>query len=177
MAATDELRHLVVEEGKEQGPDVGAVDVGIGHDDDASVAEFLDVEGSLLVTVTDAGADGRDHGLDLGVLENLVEACLLNVDQLTPDGQDRLEASVASLLGGAACGVTLDDVEFGEGGVALRAVSELAGESAAGEGALADGLAGLARGLAGPGGGESLLNDLLGDRWVLVEVIHETLVD
>ena len=38
MAAADELRHLGIEEGEEQGADVGSVDVGIGHDDDASVA-------------------------------------------------------------------------------------------------------------------------------------------
>ena len=177
VTAADELRHLVVEEGQEQSPDVGAVDVGIGHDDDAAVAELLDVEGSLLIAVTDAGADGRDHGLDLGILEDLVEAGLLDVDQLSADREDRLEAAVTALLGATTCRVTLDDVELGEGGIALGAVGQLAGESATGEGALADGLAGLARCLAGTCGGEGLLDDLLGDRRVLIEVIHEPLVD
>ena len=177
MPAADELRHLVVEESEEQGADVGSVDVGIGHDDDASVAELLDVEGPLLVAVTDAGPDGRDHGLDLGVLEDLVEAGLLDVDELASDREDRLEAAVAALLGATTCGVTLDDVELGEGGIALGAVGQLAGEPAPGEGALADGLAGLARGLAGTGGGEGFLDDLLGNGGILVEMIHEPLVD
>ena len=41
MAALDQLRHLLVEEGDEQRGDVGAVDVGVGHDDDALVAEVV----------------------------------------------------------------------------------------------------------------------------------------
>ena len=177
MTAADELRHLVVEEGKEQGPDVGSIDVGICHDDDASVAELLNVEGSFLITITDACSDRGDHGLDLGVLEDLIKTGLLHIDQLASDREDSLEAAVAALLGGAACGVTLDDVELREGRIALGAVGQLAGESTTGEGALADGLAGLACGLAGAGSGEGLLDDLLGDRRILVEVIHEPLVD
>ena len=44
VAALDELRHLPVEEREEQRPDVAAVDVGVGHQDDLVVAELLDVE-------------------------------------------------------------------------------------------------------------------------------------
>ena len=80
MTAADQLRHLVVKESKEQCPDVGAVHIGIGHDDNASVTELLDIEGPFLVSITDSGTDRRDHGLDLGVLENLVETCLLHID-------------------------------------------------------------------------------------------------
>src|SRR3546814_11162328 len=40
VAALDQLRHLPVEEGQQQGADVGAVDVGVGHDDDAVVAQL-----------------------------------------------------------------------------------------------------------------------------------------
>ena len=127
VTAADELRHLVVEEGKEQGPDVGSIDVGICHDDDASVAELLNVEGSFLITITDACSDRGDHGLDLGVLEDLVETGLLHIDQLASDREDCLEAAVAALLGGATCGVTLDDIELGERGIALGAVGQFAG--------------------------------------------------
>ena len=44
VATLDQLGHLAVEKGKQQGADVCAVDVGIGHDDDAVVAQFVDVE-------------------------------------------------------------------------------------------------------------------------------------
>ena len=176
VALLDELGHLPVEEGEEKGADVGAVHVGVGHEDDLVVAEFLEVEGSLGIPGADAGADGGDEGADLLVLEDLVEAGLLHVDELAADGEDGLELPVAALLGGAACGVTLDDVEFGVGGVAVGAIGELAGEAAAGEGGLADGLAGLACGLAGTSGVEGLVEDALRDVRVVVEVVHQGLV-
>ena len=108
-----------------------------------------------IVALADAGADGGDERADFLVGEHLVEAGLLGVDQLAAEREDRLEAAVAALLGGAAGGVALDDVELGQRGIAFGAVGELAGQAAAGEGALADGLAGLARGLAGAGGVEA----------------------
>ena len=52
VAVADELRHLAIEEGDEQRGDVGAVDVGVGHDDDPVVAE-------VVVAVAGAGADAE----------------------------------------------------------------------------------------------------------------------
>ena len=103
------------------------------------------------------------------MLRTLSRLGLLGVDELAAQRQDGLEAAVAALLGGAAGGVALDDVELGERGIALGAVGELAGQAAAGERALADGLAGLARGLAGAGGVEGLVDDALGDGGVGLE--------
>ena len=44
VTSLDQLGHLSIEEGEQQGADVGAVHVGIGHDDDAVIAQFVDVE-------------------------------------------------------------------------------------------------------------------------------------
>ena len=41
-AGADERGHLLVEEGDQQRGDVGAVDVGVGHDDDALVAQIVE---------------------------------------------------------------------------------------------------------------------------------------
>ena len=109
----------------------------------------------------DAGADGGDERLDFRVLQHLVEARFLDVDDLALDREDRLETPVAALLGRAAGGVALDDVELGERRIALGAVGELAGQAAAGERAFADGLAGFARGFAGAGGHEAFVDDPL----------------
>ena len=94
------------------------------HDDDLVVAELRDVE----VVLADAGAERRDHRLDLVGGEHLVEARLLDVQDLALERQDGLELPVAPLLGRAAGGVALDEEELGELGVALLAVGELAGE-------------------------------------------------
>ena len=44
VAALHQHRHLPVEEGQQQGADVRAVHVGVGHDDDAVVAQLVGVE-------------------------------------------------------------------------------------------------------------------------------------
>ena len=43
-ALTDHLGHRAIEEGDQQGRDMGPVHVGVGHDDDALVAQVVDVE-------------------------------------------------------------------------------------------------------------------------------------
>jgi len=46
-------------------------------------------------------------------------------------GKDGLEAAVAALLGGAACGFSLDEVEFAALGIFFGAVGQFAGEASA----------------------------------------------
>ena len=176
-AALDQALHLAIHEGQQQGADVGAVHVGVRHDDDLVVAGFVGVEAADgLAALADAGADGGDQGPDFLVGEHLVQAGLLGVDQLAAEGEDGLVAAVAALFGGAAGGVALDDVELGVLRVAFGAVGEFAGQAAAGEGAFADGLAGLAGGLAGAGGVQGLVHDAFADLGVGLEILGEALV-
>jgi hypothetical protein len=166
----DQLGHLAVEEGEQQGADVGAVDVGVGHQDDAVVAQLL----GLVVVLADAGAERGDQGGDLLALQQLVEARLLDVEDLALERQDRLELAVAALLGRAACGVALDEVELAQRGVLFLAVGELAGQADAVEHALAARhLARLARGVARPGGLDDLVADGLGVERVLEQEVAE----
>ena len=55
IAVLDEGPHEAEEEGEQQGADVGAVHVGIGHDDDLVIAQLVQVE-----LVPDAGPQGGD---------------------------------------------------------------------------------------------------------------------
>ena len=154
-----------------------AVHVGVGHDDDLVVAGLVGVEAADgFAALADAGAYGGDERSDFFVGEDLVEAGLLGVDQLASEREDGLVAAVAALFGGAAGRVALDEVDFADLGVALGAVGELAGEAAAGEGALADGFAGLAGGLAGAGGVEGLVDDAFADLRVGFEILVQALV-
>ena len=133
VPALDERRHLAVEERQQQRADVRAVDVRVGHDDDAVVAQLLDVE----VLGADAAAERRDHRLDFVGAEHAVEPRALDVQDLALDRQDRLEAAIAALLGRAAGRLAFDDVDLGLRGIALLAVGQLAGQRAAVERALA----------------------------------------
>src|SRR5690606_13847491 len=128
------------------------------------------IEGPLALAIANTGADGSDHGLDLLVLENLVEAGLLDVDELAADGQDRLGATVPSLLGGATGGVTLDDVDFAFGRVTGGTVGQFAGETSTGHGGFANRLPGLAGGLAGACGVDDFVDDLAGQLGVFLVI-------
>ncbi len=185
VAALDQLGHLAVEEGEQQGADVRAVHVGIGHDDDAVVAKLVHVEivravlaGAVGARLADAGAQGGDERQDFVGGEQLLVARLLHVQDLAAQRQDGLELPVAALLGGAAGGVALDDVDLAQRRVLLLAVGELAGQAHAVEHALAARhLAGLARGLAGAGGLDDLAAEDLGVVGALFQVVRQRLGD
>ena len=144
---------------------MGAVHVGVGHEHDLVVAGLGEVE-----VLADAGAHGGDDGLDLDVLERLVQPRLLDVQDLAPDGQDGLEGAVAGLLGRAAGRVALDDEQLRLARVARGAVGQLARQRGRLEQRLAPGqLAGVAGRHAGPGGLDALDHDRLGLGAVLLE--------
>ena len=87
---------------------MGTIDVRVRHDDNPTVAQLRDVEAAFVFAIAilfrfaDARADRRDHRLDLVVLEKLILARFLDVDELAANWQDRLITPIASLLGGAA---------------------------------------------------------------------------
>ena len=152
---------------------MGAVHVGVGHDDDPVVAQLREVE-----ALADAGAEGDDQRPDVLAREDLVEPRLLDVEELAAERQDRLEAAIAALLGGAAGRVALDEVELAAGRVPLLAVGELAREGHPVERALADDeVARLAGRLARAGRGQALLDDPPTVGRVLVEVLAEAVGD
>nr|P21562.1 RecName: Full=Uncharacterized 80.2 kDa protein in the 5'region of gyrA and gyrB; AltName: Full=ORF 4 [Haloferax lucentense DSM 14919]pir/D39135/ hypothetical protein 4 (gyrB region) - Haloferax sp [Haloferax sp.]AAB09604.1 ORF4 [Haloferax lucentense DSM 14919] len=172
VAGLDERAHVPVQKRKQQRPDVRAVDVGVGHQDEPLVARLLDVE-----LVADAAANGGDERPYLVVFENAVEAVFLDVQNLPLEGQNRLELAVAALLGRPARGVALHDEQFGLRGVAALAVRELPRQRGRFERGLAAGeLLGLLRGLAGAGGLDGLRDDGRRRVRVLLEERPELLV-
>ena len=84
-----------------------AVHIGIGHDDDLVVADFVQVE-----ILAIAAADRGDQRFDGFGLHHAVEACTLGVKDFASQRQDGLRDRVASLNCGAACGVALHDEQF-----------------------------------------------------------------
>ena len=151
-----------------------SVDVGVGHDDDPVVPDLVGIE----VLTADPGAERGDHGLDLVAAEHLVEAGFLDVEDLALDRQDRLEAPVAALFGGAACRLAFDDVDLALRGIALLAIGQLARKAAAVERAFApDEIAGLARRFARARRIDGLPDDALRDRRVLLQELSELVVD
>ena len=178
VAVLDELGHIAEEEGEHEGVDMCAVDIGIGHDDDLVVAELAEVEGLGVLGGAHGDAEGGVDVADGFALEGAVAHHFLDIEDFTAEGQDGLEAAVAALLGGATCGVTLDEEDLAFGGVVALAVGQFAGHAGGGEDVAAlHHLAGLAGGLAGAGGEDDLVDDGVGLGGMLLEVVFEHLAD
>ena len=74
--------HVAEEQREEQGPDVGAVDVGVGHEDHLAVPGGAHVERAAR-----AGPDHLDERGALGVGEHVPHGGLLDVEDLAADRQ------------------------------------------------------------------------------------------
>ena len=125
VPALDDLRHLSIEEGEEQSSDMRAVDVGVRHDDDLVVAQFLDVE----IIAPDARAERRDQRADFIGREHLVETRAFDVENFTSERQHGLIGAVARLFGRATGAVTFDDEDFGFCRIAFLTIGEFAGQA------------------------------------------------
>ncbi len=126
---------------------MGAVDVGVGHDDDLVVAEFFQVK----LLAADAGAEGGDELFDLLGTEDFVEARLFHIHNLAAQGQDGLDGPVTPLFGRTAGGITLDDEQFAFCRDAALAFGQLTGHHHRQAALLARQVAGLARRVTRPG--------------------------
>jgi hypothetical protein len=152
---------------------MGAVHVGVRHDDDFVIPGFGGIEAThRFIALADPRATGRDQRPDFLVGKHLIEPRFLRVNKFSAQRQDGLEATVAALLGRAAGGVTLDDIKFCEGGIAFGAIGEFAGETAAGKCALPDRLTRFAGGLASAGTVERLIDNLFRDSGIRAEIKH-----
>src|SRR5439155_5870747 len=134
--------------------------------------------GQLEILGADTAAERRDHRLQLVAPQHLVEAGLLDVQNLPLERQDGLEAAIATLLGRPPCRLALDDVQLAEGRIAFLTVRQLAWQRAAVKGALpADQVARLTSRFARPRGIDRLAEDLPGDGPVLFEVGAKLVID
>src|SRR3954464_13815874 len=102
---------------------MGAVDVGIGHDDDPGVAQIL-----LAVMRAGAATDRLHQVGELGVGRQLVPGGGGHIEVFSAQRQDRLGLAVAGLLGAAASRVAFDDEQLGALGGGVGAVGQLAGQ-------------------------------------------------
>ena len=149
---------------------MGAVHIGVRHDDDAVVAQLVGVE----LFLADAATQRRHDRADFGRAQHLVEARLLHVEDLALQRQDRLVLAVASLLRRAARGISLHEVQLRQGRVLFLAIRELAGQPGDVQRALAPcHLPRLARRFPRPGGVEHLADDRLRLARVFQQVFGE----
>ena len=121
MAGRHELIHLAVEKCQQQGADVGAVDVGVGHDHNLVIPTLAEVG-----LDTDAGTNRRDHAANLLVGEHLVVTAFIGIDDLAAEREDRLILTPPATLSRTAGRITLYQIDFTLRDIAAGAVAEFA---------------------------------------------------
>ena len=76
------------------------------------VGEFVEIYLFGVLGRADCDTHGAEEVGDFLVVENLVVHGFLDIEDFASEWEDCLECTVAALLGGTACRVTLDDEEF-----------------------------------------------------------------
>ena len=100
-----------------------AVHVRVRHDNDTVIAQLV---GGVFV-FADAGAEHTNQRGYFGGRQQLVETRLLHVQNLAAQRQNRLELTVAALLGRTTGGIALDQIQLTQGRVAFLAICQFAG--------------------------------------------------
>ena len=109
IPALKQLFHVAVQERQQQGPNVAAVHVRVGHQQNLMIPRPRDIEivlvllGGIFAGAADAGPEGLDERTDF------IEARPLDVQDLALERQDRLKLPVAALFCGTSGGVAFHD--------------------------------------------------------------------
>src|SRR5271169_5371830 len=101
-----------------------AVDVGVGHNDDARIAQIF-----LAIIRKRTAADRLHQVGKLCIGGELVLAGGGDVEDLAAQRQNGLGLAVARLLGAAAGGITFDDEQLRALGGGVGAIGKLAGKA------------------------------------------------
>ena len=98
---------------------MGTIDIGIRHDHDSAVAQPAEIK-----TFADPGAQRRDQGFYLTVVEDFVKASSLGIENLAAKGKNCLEMSVPALFGRTTSRVTLNDIKFSLLRISFRTIRQ-----------------------------------------------------
>ena len=151
---------------------MGAVDVGVGHDDHTPIAQIL-----IAIVRAGAAAERLDEIGKLLVLRKFVRAGAGDIEDFAAQRQHRLHVAVARLLGRAAGGIALDHEKFGALGRAVGAIGEFAGQPQFAHGSLARDVFLLAAANAFLGAFDNEVEELVGLRRVAGEPVIEWVFD
>ena len=122
----NQLGHIAEKEREQERTDMGTVHVGIRHDDDLMIADFIKVK-----ILTDAGSECCNNRLEFLIAHHLVKPSLFDVQHLSPQRQNRLCFTVAPLFCGTAGRITLYNIDLTFFRVFRRTIRELSRKSKA----------------------------------------------
>ena len=101
------------------------VHIGIGHNDNLVVAKLADIK-VVAVSLRKTASKGIDHGLDLGIGKDFVNAGFFYIQNLASNRQDGLEMAVSGGFGRTAGRISFDNKDLADIGIAAFAVGQFA---------------------------------------------------
>ena len=104
---------------------MGAVYIRIRHDDDLVIAKLADIK-IVAISFRKTASERIDHGLDLCIGQDLIDAGFLYVQDLSTDGKDGLIHTVPGGLGRASGGISLYDEDLTQLRLPAFAIGQLA---------------------------------------------------
>src|SRR6185503_8295207 len=112
MPVVNQRTHIPEEECQYQCNNVTAIYIGIAHDDNFIIPEFINIQyaGSILFFNTDAKSS--KHVLDFLVIINFMFERFFNIEDFTTQWKDRLKIPVTTLFGSTTGTVSLDKKKF-----------------------------------------------------------------
>ncbi len=131
VALLNDLFHVPEKERHDQRINVASVYIGVGHDNDLMIAEFLRVNGFGVFLRTHGDTKCGKDIPDFFALEHPVLHRFFHVQDLTAQGQDGLETAVSALFGGAAGRISLNQVDFALRRIPFGAVGKFPGQPSA----------------------------------------------
>ena len=108
MAAFHDRPHFLKEKRHQQRGDMCAVDIGVGHDDHAVVAQIV-----RIAILAHPATQRQCKVCDFQIGADFFIGGGRYVQDFTADRQDRLRLAVTRLFGAAARAVAFDDEQFG----------------------------------------------------------------
>ena len=131
MSVFNDLRHKAIEECHDESVDVRTVDIGIGHNDNLVISQFIDIGFSVIFALnTKADTDALNDIHDRLGFENTMPLHLFYVQNLTSKRQNCLCITVATLLGRASRRVSLDEEYLAFFRVFIRAIGQFPRQTA-----------------------------------------------
>ena len=174
MAVLDDLWHLTIEKCENQGSDMGPIHIRIRHDNDFMIAKFL----NLKITFADSRPQGGNNRLDFLIGKHFIKAGLFHIEDLPLEGKDSLRPLLPPLFRGSPRRISLHEVEFRLNWILCLAVRKLSWKRSRVKGPLPSRqLPRPPRRIPGTGRSNHLLNNLFGNRGILLPVGAQVLVD
>ena len=98
---------------------MGAVHVGISHDDDLMITKFTDIK-----VIMDSRTKCCDHRLDLRICVNLIESRFFHIQNLSTKRKNGLCRTVTGCFGRSAGRISLDNVNFTVYRIFIRTIGQ-----------------------------------------------------